>query len=223
MSLNSESSNQIEKQLIRAKEILLQTEGTISRIKEALYPTEQNLLRREFKTRTVLDPGESKVVLCLEEELAASKSFIKALSKLEGKKPTLVKIPEESNTKLTNLTVARMIPSEVLANEEGQVIVVNIQKERMLKHLEDSKSVIIGERYLLDYNDTIQRLTDALEKMEISVLTDVGLHGGSSLTYELARTLKERPQSTVAEITLSCSIADNSDALRRIIEALLSL
>ena len=177
----------------------------------------------DVKTRTVLDPGESKVVLCLEEELAASKSFAKALSKMEGKKPTLVKIPDESNTKLTNLTVAHMIPSEVLANEEGQVIVVNLQKERMLRHLEDSKTVIIGERYILNSGDTVQRLAEALESLEISVLLDVGLHGGGSLTYELVRALKERPQSTVAEITLSYSIAENSDALRRIIQALLSL
>ena len=221
--MNSATSNQIEKQLIRAKEILLQTEDVLSRIRSSLHPTEQNLMRREFKTRTVLDPGESKVVLCLEEELAASKSFAKALSKMEGKKPTLVKIPDESNTKLTNLTVAHMIPSEVLANEEGQVIVVNLQKERMLRHLEDSKTVIIGERYILNSGDTVQRLAEALESLEISVLLDVGLHGGGSLTYELVRALKERPQSTVAEITLSYSIAENSDALRRIIQALLSL
>lgn len=178
---------------------------------------------KEFKTRTVLDPGESKVVLCLEEELAISKAFSKALSKMDGKKPTLVKIPEESNSRLTNLTVARMIPSEVLAKEDGQVIVVNVQKERMLKHLENSRTVIIGDRYSLQYKDTVQRLSKALQKLEISVITDIGLHGGGSLTFELVRTLGMRPKSTVLEMTLSCSVADNSESLRRIIEALLSL
>lgn len=222
-SLSQQVSEQVEKQLQRAKEILSRTGDTIDRIKTVLQPTEQNLLLREFKTRTILDPGASKVVLCIEEELAISKSFTKALSKMEGKKPTLVKIPEESNSRLTNLTVARMIPSEVLAKEEGQVIVVNIQKERMLKHLENSRTLIIGDRYFLTYGDTVRRLHQALAKLEISVYYDTGLHGGGSLTYELVRTLGKRPKSTVLEITLSYSVADNSEALRRLVEALLSL
>ncbi|MFW9919616.1 MAG: hypothetical protein ACFFED_08455 [Candidatus Thorarchaeota archaeon] len=221
--MSLQSSERIEKQLQRAKNILIQTEDTIGRIKTSLQPTEQSLMLKEFKTRTVLDPGESKVVLCLEEELAISKAFSKALSKMDGKKPTLVKIPEESNSRLTNLTVARMIPSEVLAKEDGQVIVVNVQKERMLKHLENSRTVIIGDRYSLQYKDTVQRLSKALQKLEISVITDIGLHGGGSLTFELVRTLGMRPKSTVLEMTLSCSVADNSESLRRIIEALLSL
>ncbi|MFW9931872.1 MAG: hypothetical protein ACFFDR_04380 [Candidatus Thorarchaeota archaeon] len=219
--MSLQSSERIEKQLQRAKNILIQTEDTIGRIKTSLQPTEQSLMLKEFKTRTVLDPGESKVVLCLEEELAISKAFSKALSKMDGKKPTLVKIPEESNSRLTNLTVARMIPSEVLAKEDGQVIVVNVQKERMLKHLENSRTVIIGDRYSLQYKDTVQRLSKALQKLEISVITDIGLHGGGSLTFELVRTLGMRPKSTVLEMTLSCSVADNSESLRRIIEALL--
>ena len=221
--MSLQSSEQLEKELQRAKQILIETGDTISRIKTFLQPTEQALMLKEFKTRTVLDPGESKVVLCLEEELAVSKSFSKALSKMDGKKPTLVKIPDESNSRMTNLTVARMIPTEVLAKEDGQVIVANIQKERMLKHLENERTVVIGNRYVLDYNGTIKRLNESLQKLEISVYEDMGLHGGGSLTYELVRTLGKRPQSTVLEITLSCSVADNSESLRRIIEALLSL
>ena len=124
---------------------------------------------------------------------------------------------------MTTLTVARMIPSEVLAKEEGQVIVANIQKEYMLKPLERSKTVILGERYYLDSGNVILGLTNAMKKLNLNVLTDNGLRGGGALTYELVKTLQDRPLSSVVELTLSCSVSENTDALYRLVEALLSL
>ena len=223
MSLDASNSESLQDQLERAKRFLEQTGETVERLSTILEPTEQMLMRKEFQTRTVLDPGEAKVVLCLEEELASSRSFRKAISKLTMKKPTMVKIPEDRNSRLTNLTVARMIPAEVLAKSEGQVLVVNLQRELMLKHLENAKTVVLGQRYYLSSIDAMHKLSQTLESQGVTVLTDYGLYGGSVLTYELVRTLKERPQSTVLEITLSKSVAENTNLLKRVLESLMSL
>lgn len=217
------NNRSLHEQLARAKKTLERTGETVDRLIAILEPTERMLMRREFQTRTVLDPGEAKVVLCLEEELASSRSFKKAVSKLEIKKPTLVKIPEDRNSRLTNLTVARMIPAEVLAKSEGQVLVVNLQRELMLKQLENSKAVVIGKRYYLDSNNTLQRLGQTMESLGLGFIYDYGLYGGSVLTYELVRTLQERPQSTAIEMTLCRSVAENTNLLKRVLESLLSL
>ncbi|MDF1540415.1 MAG: hypothetical protein P1Q69_16085 [Candidatus Thorarchaeota archaeon] len=221
--MGASNSESLQEQLKRAKKTLERTGKSVDRLIAVLEPTEQMLMRKEFQTRTVLDPGQAKVVLCLEEELASSKSFRKAISKLSMTKPTLVKIPEDRNSRLTNLTVARMIPVEVLTKSEGQVLVVNLQRELMLKQLEQTKSVVLGQRYYLNSNDAIVRLSAALESQGINVLEDQGLYGGSVLTYELVRTLEGRPQSTVLEITLSKSVAENTNILKRVLESLLSL
>lgn len=213
----------IQNLLEKARKVLEDTGETIDRLTVTLEPIERSLALREFQSRTKLDPGESRVVLCIEEELAVSKPFRKALSKLDSKKPTLVKIPEETASRMTTLTVARMIPSEVLSKEEGQVIVANIQKEYMLKPLERAKTVILGERYYLDSGGVILGLANAMKKLNLNVLTDNGLRGGGALTYELVRTLRDRPLSSVVELTLSCSVSENTDALQRLVEALLSL
>jgi hypothetical protein len=221
--LGTSSNDSLQKQLIRAKKDLQETGKVLDRLIKVIEPTEQTLLRREFQSRTVLDPGQSKVVLCLEDELAESRSFRKALSKMDVKKPTLVKIPEDRTSRRTNLTVARMIPTEVLANSEGSVLVVNVQKELMLKQLENDKVVIIGSRYYHDSDDMVNQIEQTLKSQGVNVLSDKGLYGGGALTYELVRTMQKRPQSTVVELTLSKSVADNTNILRRILESLLSL
>ncbi|MFW9953500.1 MAG: hypothetical protein ACFFD3_03025 [Candidatus Thorarchaeota archaeon] len=221
MGISQKDSLQTE--LHRASRILKQTRETVDRIITILEPTERALLKRDFQSKTVLDPGESKVVLCLEEELAESKAFRKAISKLEVKKPTLVKIPGAIHSRQTNLTVAKMIPAEVLARFEGPVLVINLQKELMLKQLENTRSVIIGKRYFLESENVIEKLTNALQVHRINVNIDYGLNGGGSLTYELVKTLENRTNSSVLELTLSKSISENTDTLRRVIESLLSL
>jgi len=221
--LDTSSNDSLQKQLIRAKQSLQQTSDVLEKFITILEPTEQTLMRREFQSRTVLDPGHSKVVLCLEDELAESRSFRKALSKMDVKKPTLVKIPEDRTSRRTNLTVARMIPTEVLANSEGSVLVVNVQKELMLKQLENDKVVIIGTRYFHDSDNMIDQIEQTFKSQGVNVLPDNGLYGGGALTYELVRTMQERPQSTVVEITLCKSVADNTNILKRILESLLSL
>ncbi len=221
--MSAKALRQIEKQLHRAISLLMHTQDTLFRITESLRPTEQALIRKEFETKTVVDRGESKVVLCLEEELASSKAFKKALSKIGKRKPTLVRIPEKSDSHLTNLTIARMIPSDVLASENGSVVIANIQKEKMLKHLEDKKAVIIGTRYLLDDKSTIGKLSESFVEKNMTVYTDNGLNGGGQLTYELVRTLEHRLNTSVVEITLSCSVAENSGMLEKVLQSLLSL
>lgn len=221
--MGTSSIDSFHQQLLRAKKTLGNTGKVLDRLVAILEPAEQALMRREFQSKTILDPGQSKVVLCLEDELAESRSFRKALSKLDVKKPTLVKIPDDSTSRRTNLTVAKMIPSEVLANSEGHVLVVNMQKELMLKQLESTKAVVIGTRYYLDFDNIISKIEQTLQSLGVHVLTDNGLYGGGALTYELVRTMQQRPQSTVAELTLCKSVADNTNVLRRILESLLSL
>ncbi len=221
--MRASNSVELQEQLERAKKSLKRTGESVEKLIAVLEPTEQMLMRREFQTRTELDPGEGKVVLCLEEELASSRTFRKAISKLSMKKPTLVKIPEDRNSRLTNLSVARMIPTEVLTKSQGYVLVVNLQRELMLKQLEQVKAIVLGRRYYLNSNDTMQRLSQTLESQGVHVFEDQGLYGGSVLTYELVRTLEARPQSTVLEITLSRSVAENTNLLKRILESLLSL
>jgi hypothetical protein len=221
--LGTSSTESFQKQLQRAKKTLKTTGEVIDRLVAILEPTEQVLMRRDFESSTVLDPGESKVVLCIEDELADSRSFRKALSKLDVKKPTLVKIPEDGSTRRTNLTVATMIPSEVLANAEGSVLVVNMQRELMLKQLENDKAVIIGTRFYLNSDNMFEKVMQTLRSQGINTLIDDGLYGGGALTFELVRTMRQRPQSTVVELTLCKSVADNTNILRRILESLLSL
>jgi len=221
--VGTSNTEAIQAQLQRAKKSLRETGETIDRLIKILEPTEKALMQREFQTRAVLDPGEARVVLCLEEELAASRSFKKAISKLDTKKPTLVRIPEDKTSRFTNLTVAKMIPSEVLSKSEGRVLVVNIQRELMLKQLENSKAVIVGQRYFLDSSNDIARVFQTFESQNVDAHYDFGLYGGGALTYELVRTLKNRPKSTVFELTLSKSVAENTNILLRIIESLLSL
>jgi hypothetical protein len=221
--VGTSNNDPFQKQLLRAKKNLQHTGEVLDRVIAILEPTEQTLLRREFQSRTVLDPGQSKVVLCLEDELAESRSFRKALSKMDVKRPTLVKIPEDNTSRRTNLTVARMIPTEVLANSEGSVLVINLQKELMLKQLENEKAVIIGTRFYLNNDNMFQQITQILKTQGVNVLSDKGIYGGGALTYELVKTMQQRPQSVVAEITLSRSVAENTNILRRLLESLLSL
>jgi len=221
--VGTSSTESFQKQLQRAKRNLKVTGEVIDRLIAILEPTEQALMKREFQSATVLDPGVSKVVLCLEDELAESRAFKKALSKLDLKKPTLVKIPEDSSSRRMNLTVARMIPSEVLANSEGSVLVVNLQKELMLKQLENEKAVILGTRFNLDSDNMISKIVQILEGQGVNVLNDDGLYGGGALTYELVKTMQHRPQSSVLELTLCKSVSDNTNILQRIINSLLSL
>ncbi|MHA2379697.1 MAG: hypothetical protein ACXADO_04740 [Candidatus Thorarchaeota archaeon] len=221
-------SSELSEDLDRAKEVLKDLIQRVSGLRVALEPFERELRAKGFEDSEVYVRGTTNGFICLPTALTPGdlmSSTMQELSAAATMTPSLIKAadPEES-MEMTDRTI-RMLEWEMgnrRDTTENPRFIIVLRWASMFGPLEQSRTGVIGKRYLAGSAEQLEALIKLLKKTGIAVMFDDGEYGGGLLTYELSRVFGLSRDILIAQLTLSRRVATDRAVMSRLLEKLSS-
>ncbi|MBN2228848.1 MAG: hypothetical protein JW779_04570 [Candidatus Thorarchaeota archaeon] len=217
-SSNKQSS--LFQEIERAENVLERTLQKLFDIHNVLKPVESELFVDDFSSNGTLTPGAVRGIVCAPTGLIKGDPINFVLNQATGKGlnlPSMIKYADRSESPETCDAIMKIIESQVVRSPVS--FIFNLRWSQLHIMNDKENTIIMGMRYRTGRLEDIEKFSNRLEKLGLQVLRDEGEFGGGLLTFRIMRYAQNLDNVMVLELTLSQSLAENSEKVIEILEA----
>ena len=222
--MKSDLSEDLEK----AKDVLKDLVQRVSGLRTALESLERDMKREDIEDGEVCVQGTPNGFILLPTALTPGDSMsgmIEDLSASSTKTPSLIKAADPGESMESAERTIRLLEWKMENRRERVVkprFMIVLRWANMFEPLEQSKTGVIGKRYLTGSAQQLTNFTKMLKKTGITVAFDDGEYGGGLLAHELLRVFGQFRDVLIAQLTLSRRAATDRGVMSRLLEKLAS-